>query len=370
MTSLSSWPGGMALTTQPHNAIIDLDECIGIRTSTFQFHLQDRASGLFIGDLTPYMTSASLGHDTTRLIKRQLTLGLGVVDTGDINPFTDQVAVDMLIAGESFPLGEYMFTDSNLAVSTGGNQAAVQLVDKMFIVDQEIERSFDPVGPTRSHAATPFTSVSAALTELFMGLPIRFRIDPTQFTATGVWTTGARRGQIVDAYTTQGDYFSPWFANTGEMRFIRTIDAASVPATFDFDKHRRIIMDTISRRTNALTAANRFIVVSNTNSSDAPVVGTFDIPASAPHSIANRGFVIPSVEDIQLSSRTDANRIARGISLRDTAVEIIEFDTPADPRHDSYDVLRVDDLQWLEIGWSMDLTPGGTMHHIAQRAYA
>jgi hypothetical protein len=360
----------MAFTTQHHNSILDLDECIGSRASSFQFHLQDRVSGLFIGDLTPYMSAASLGHDVTRLIKRQLTLDLGVIDTGDINPFTDQIAVNMLIAGEIFPLGEYMFTDSNLLVSTGGRQASVQLVDKMFIVDQEIERSFDPAGPARSHGSAPFISIGAALAELLTGLPIRLRIEPTQFTAVGSWTTGTRRGQIIDAYTTQGDYFSPWFTNAGDMRFIRTIDAASVPATFDFDQHKRIFMDTISRRTNALTAANRFIVVSNTDAGDAPIVGSYDIPASAPHSIANRGFVIPDVEDIQLSARTDANRIARGLALRNTAVEVIEFDTPADPRHDSYDVLRVDGLQWLEIGWSIDLTPGGAMHHIGQRAYA
>jgi hypothetical protein len=93
------------------------------------------------------------------------------------------------------------------------------------------------------------------------------------------------------------------------------------------------------------------------------------VPNSAPHSIQNRGFVIADVINIQLTTRAQANAVARNIAVTQRIVERVELTTPPDPRHDSYDVVRWDGSLWLEVSWSMTLVEGGAMRHVLQRIF-
>jgi hypothetical protein len=154
------------------------------------------------------------------------------------------------------------------------------------------------------------------------------------------------------------------------MHLIQAVDASTAVSTFNFDENKRVYMDTIRRRSNILDTPNRYIVISNTDETAPPLVGRYDVPSSAPHSIAKRGFVLPDVRDIQMVYNTDPNIIAQNIGLRETAVERIQFDTAPDPRHDSYDVITFEGAQWLEISWALNLVEGGAMRHVMQKAYA
>ena len=119
-----------------------------------------------------------------------------------------------------------------------------------------------------------------------------------------------------------------------------------------------------------LFRSNRFVVVSNDPGSDAePVVGVYDVPASAPHSIAQRGFVLPKTVDVQVRSQAQATVYARTLGLQQTVYEVVELSTPVDPRHDAYEVVRWDGVRWLEVSWTMPLVPGGEMRHTLRRAY-
>ena len=118
---------------------------------------------------------------------------------------------------------------------------------------------------------------------------------------------------------------------------------------------------------------SRFIVISNgAVSADAvteSIVGRYDVPASAPHSIQNRGFVIPAVTERQIDAASQAQAVAANIGIRQTIFERTELITPPDPRHDSYDVIRWRDSNWLELAWSLPLIEGGGMTHVMRKAY-
>ncbi len=119
-----------------------------------------------------------------------------------------------------------------------------------------------------------------------------------------------------------------------------------------------------------LTAPNRFIVISNVSSdSSAPVTASFDVPASAPHSIQNRGFVVAQVEDLQVPDPTQAMAVAKNLALRQTIFEQVTLTTAPDPRHDSYNVVWWQGEPWLELSWSMALVEGGAMNHLLRKAY-
>lgn len=358
---ITDWVGQQPLTSQTIIPALDLEDFIGVRTATYRFRLFNGVTNEDLGDITPYVQGARLSHDVGRTVKRDLSFNLGVEDADAINPLTDRVEVFMLIGGVSYPLGRYMFTDDLETMSTGGNQASIQMVDEMFIVDQPLENSF----------GNTFTveGVRSCILRLLADLPVDIGdIAQSPFSVALSAFAGSRRGTILETLAQQGDYETPWMDNLGQLRMIRTVDAAAATADFDYDTRHQIYRDSISRSTDILNAPNRFVVVSS-NAANASITGVYDVPPTAPHSISNRGFVLPQIVDAQAVSSSQAMAMARNVGLRFTATETVRFTTPPDPRHDSYDVVIFDETQWLETAWGMSLTEGGDMSHTIVRAY-
>jgi hypothetical protein len=349
------------LTTLPHDPLLDLEPWVGQRQAGYRFELTNRVTGQRLGELTP-IRNATLSHDVNRTMKRQLSIDLGVVDTAAINPVTDLVSVFMTFpSGAEYPLGRYMFTDASTLVSTGGRLSNIVLNDEMFLIDQQITT---PI-------SEPGISADALLQQVLDGLPVTASIEVSPFQIAGSWGVGSNRGQVLEAIAVQGDYFSPWFDNYGVMRFIRTFDPATRMPDLDWDAHLNVIRANIIETNDLLVAPNRFVVISNDPADpNVEVTATADIPATSPHSIANRGFVIAHVEDLQLSDTTQATAVVNGLVQRMTVFERVGISTAPDPRHDSYNVIRWDGANWLELAWSMPLMEGRPMSHLLRKAYS
>jgi hypothetical protein len=356
----------MALGSVAPRDLLDLPAHVGQRAVSFRFDLIDGRTGVRRGSLTPLRGSTpSLAHDVTSTIVRRVSgVTLGVEDAARLKPLTDRVAVSMVVGDRQrsvYPLGRYMVADTVEVVRSGGSTAPLTLFDEMFIVDQELDRGFDAGGQL----------VDQAVSRLLDGLPIgEVVMDSTEQASVSSWSPGTSRASALRDLSTTGGYFKPWFDHGGRLRLRRAFEPANQTPTIDLDASRRVLRGSISRVSDLLTAPNRFVVVSNDPGPDAaPVVGTYDVPASAPHSIAQRGFVLPKVVEAQLPSQAQAMVYVRTLGLQQTIYESVELSTPPDPRHDGYDVVRWDGLLWLETGWTMPLTPGGEMRHKLRRAY-
>jgi hypothetical protein len=242
----------------------------------------------------------------------------------------------------------------------------------MFVVDQQLEQSysagtFDPAGNV-----IDYQSCEQAISGLLKGIPVNYMVEASTYYTIGVWNAGTNRGSALGDLSIDGDFFAPWFDRTDTLRFIRTFDPSAKIPQFNYDTGNRVSRESITFSDNLLEAPNRFIVISSgdvANGTKLPVVGRYDVPASAPHSISNRGFVIPEVIDWQVDFTDQANAIAANFGQRQTLFETVEFNTPPDPRHDSYDVFVFNGIKWLEIAWSMELVEGGTMSHTGRRTY-
>nr|WP_205807715.1 hypothetical protein [Micromonospora sp. HNM0581] len=336
---------------------------VGQRSVSYRFDLVDGRTGVRRGPVTPLRDSVpSLIHDVTGIIVRRVeSLTLGVADARRLRPLTDRVAISMVVGGRAYPLGRYMVGDATQLQTSTGSTAPLVLFDEMFVVDQELETGFEGAGQR----------VDQAVLRLLAGLPIgEVRVDWTELTSVSSWSPGNTRGMALRDLSRQGGFFLPWFNHAGRLRLMRAFEPASQPPTIDLDASRRVIRASVARGSELLTAPNRFVVVSNDPGADvAPVVGVYDVPASAPHSIAQRGFVLPKVVEAQLPSQAAVTAYARTLGIQQTVYESVELSTPADPRHDGYDVVRWDGSLWLETGWSMPLMPGGAMRHTLRRAY-
>lgn len=357
VVSASSWPGTRALAVSPlaDTAALNLDACVGQRQASYTFTLIDGVTGQRLGELHPIRQPATISHDTSRVVKRDLRIALPASETGAVDPLRDRVLPYLHLGGVAYPLGRFMFTDPTKLKTTGGDPGMFALLDEMFLVDQQLDRGF-------SHAG----AVDAAVRALLAGLPlVDVRIDATPYPAVGGWTIGTRRGQVLDALATQGDMQTPWLDHRGHFRMIRSIDPSSAAAELDFDTGARVLRDSISTTSDVLNAPNRFIVVGNGGGSgEAPIVGSYDVPPNAPHSITNRGgFVVPDVQALQVASTGQAQAMARNLGLRQTIYVRAEVETTPDPRHDSYQVIHWAGVNWLELAWSLSCEEGASMRH-------
>lgn len=349
------------LTTIELDPQLDLVPYVGQRADTFRFARSNGVTGEVLGDIHPLRTAA-LSHDTTRTIKRQLSLSLGGEDTSVIEPLTDRIDVYMVMGdGTEWPLGRYMFTDDRRQVFTSGELATVALSDEMFLVDQQIQAGINGTGQ----------SVQDTIYDTLAGLPVTVDAESSPYNSAETWSAGTGRGQVLEALSLTGDYFSPWFDNNKVLRFIRSFTAADSVIDFDFDFGGKVIRGSITEASNILTAPNRFIVISNASSDSAsPAVGIADVPPSAPYSFANRGFYIPDVQDLQVTDSNQAAAVAQNLANRQTVFLETAISTAPDPRHDSYNVVQWRGEKWLEVAWSMQLTAGGAMTHALRRAYS
>lgn len=339
---------------------LDLSRSVGKRTESFIFQWIDGITGQIFGYIHPRKDSVTLSHNTESSIKRQLALSLDFRETSRINIIRDRILPFVIINNVTYPLGRYMFTDDTQNVKSEGNYGSYTLLDESFAIDTELDSGWSPKG----------RSIPITIKQLLSTIPfIKVKIDPSPFDAIGSFTIGTSRIKILETYQELGDYFPFWMDHSGILRMIRTKDPSVEIPDFSYDDNPNIIPG-IAKTTDLLAKPNRFVVVGNTtNSGKQPIIGRADIPSSAPHSIQNRGFVIPKIERKSVASVGQATAIARNLALRDTIVETVEFDTPIDPRHDGYNVLHLLGENWLEFSWSMELRPGGRMSHAARRFY-
>jgi len=350
----------VTLTNFPYDPLLDLAPWVGQRQATYTFQLINGVTGLNKGYLHP-IRGANLTHDTTRTIKRQLTMALGKEDTEAVEPLVDRVLIRMVFPnGQSYPLGKFMFTDASLAKFVNGRLGAMVLNDEMFLVDPQTSQGINGVG----------FGIIDTVTDVLKDLPITWTAEASFFQGSQAWTVGAGRGQVLMDLSLSGDMFSPWFDNTGILRFIRSFDPAQVVPDFDFDVGRKVVRAGIVEISDILTAPNRFIVISNAGSdTTSPIVGVADVPVNAPNSFPNRGFYIPKTEDLQLSSTPQAQAVAINLALRSTSFERVNLGTAPDPRHDSYNVCQWQGEKWLELAWSLPLVEGSIMNHSLRKAY-
>lgn len=350
----------MTLTNFAFDPVLDMDPWVGQRTFSYTFQRIETATGRLLGQATP-LRAGTLSHNAGATLSRNLTLELGATDTANINPLTESMDLSMIVGSTTYPLSRYVYTDESKRLWTSGNLASVTLVDQMFTVDQPISQGYSAVGKT----------VMSAIQDVMSSFSYQLSLEASEFLSTESWGIGTNLGQILQSLALSGDYFSPWFGNDSKLHFIRSFDPSTRIPDFDWDAGSKVLRDTIVETSDILTAPNKFVVVSNNaQDSTVPSVGMAEVPASAPHSIANRGFAITSVQTLQLSDSSQAFAVAQNLAQRQSVVERMTLSTTPDPRHDSYNVIKWQGALWLEIGWTLQLTPGGMMSHILRKTYS
>lgn len=347
-----------------------LDLTGGQRQSGFAYRLLDKALE-FVADLVPLNdgSTPSISNDTDRTVKRQLSgLTLDPRQLGDINPLEQRLAVSMVTDDGEYPLGVFLFSSYDRKRSTRGEFPSPTLSDQCVILDQ-------PSDTTLSIA--PGTLVTDAIRARVAAFGVPFIIEMEGSTArTGSapmsWPGGTSRLTIINELAAVAGFYSAHFDNLGRLVFKRpttVIEPVDADLVYDLDGTSRVIAESIVVSDSLIDAPNRY-VVRDTSATDSPIFGSYDVPAAAPHSAANRGYVVAVNLDRQgIGTKAQADAAARAAALSGTVYEWLGFASAPDPRHDTFQTVAFDGIVYRETGWSMTLRDGEPMTHDLRRTY-
>lgn len=348
------------------NALLDLD--VMSRAEKVRFDLLD-ATGRVIGAVHP-QRSVTVACDSTQQIKRKLTgFVLPADEAADVDVLAHRVKPYWVLDdGTQWPLGVFLFAEASRTVHTYGEPLTATLVDQGLILAQEIDRTVGFDAGTSASSAIAQVLELAGIYNAAISVSSAFTLgSPIAWPAGKSGTTWAK---IVDDLAGKAGGYPCYFDADGRATVRTAADLSSAGATLDYST--RTIAGSITSSNDLLIAPNRFLAV-DTSATTGAIVGTYDVPDTAPHSFARRGFRItkvveaPGVGDV--AQATAAAQAA--YSSSPVAYAQASFSTPADPRAGVFDVVRLwDGNLWLETSWSLTCAPGGPMSHQATRVWA
>lgn len=347
-------------------ALLDLTSIMS-RAEEVRFDIVD-VSGVKVGTLQP-VAPAQISNDATQQIKRRLSnLLITSSDYASVNPLAHRIKPYWVLENaDELPLGLFMFADASSQRYSYGLTMTATLVDQGLILTQELGTSLSfAAGTTASEAITQtvqaagiFTA-SIASTQYTLGSPIAWPAGKT----------GTTYAKVLDDLCLKAGYHSPYFSNSGTLIIREATNLSTATAAYNYVDGGRIIAGSMVESNDLLNAPNRFLVV-DTAATTGAVTYEYLIPSTAPHSFEYRGFyVTKTVEAPGVGNVEQARSVAEAYySQTPQAYEIAAFSSPADPRHDTFDVINYRGTNYLEIGWSLTCGPGGPMNHKLSRVY-
>lgn len=340
---------------------------------SFELVEPDGTAWVPTGDLLPVVTDrpVSVVNDTARSVKR--TCGQLLVPAphvADLDVFRDRFMVVWTLENRSrFPLGVFGWGSKDDLPRSYGRDAECTGVDQTgLLLEEEIGRdlSYGPgtVGRDALLALAADADVPLAVADanpIALGSPIGWTPDKT------------RREVMTDLCTLVG-YLSPFFDNLGVLRFRLAFDLATADPDHSYGRGTgatgRVYLDSIVESDDTMSAPNRYRVI-DTSAKDWPIVGTYDVPEDAPHSLKNRGRLRTRTKTVQgLQDTVAANTAARALANEDSdAFRWVSFDAAPDPRHDTFDTVAWEGAVHREVRWSLELRHGGRHAHDLRRAW-
>ena len=346
--------------------ILDL-EGVRHRIDRFRFELCDRDLNP-IGELhpdegnTPQIQNDSSNNTSRRLTNFKLTPEEGA----DINTLSDRLRVYMRLQNDvEYRLGTFLWADDSRPERSWGTEQNAELVDFSYILNQSSANAFG-------------WGKGANITLVIFFLMFRAGFEMNDIAVIGdeaargmraqhSWQPGTTWLEMLNDLGVGCGFAPPWFDRDGKCHFDQPPDpAVDEPTVPGYGPATRVVADSIVHTDDFLSSANVFAVFDS--GTDRLVSGRYDLPASAPHSFANRGFRIARAESMQgLENQDLAAKAARSLARRSDVFEYLTFNSTADPRHETFDIIDAFGKRWLETSWTLELRSGGPMTHNLKR---
>lgn len=347
--------------------LLDLAPNVGQRASTIRWDVLDQTLSK-IGEVQPDTDPTSrITLNVNRTVKRDLqAVTLGPSEQADLNPFAHRLRPTWVLStGDEYPCGVFVLGSMDRLRWEWGLDARVTAVDQTIILD-------DPI--VASIALDTGDDVRAAIVAQFVDAAVpSYNVDPEIATTIGapiLWPVGTSRLQVLNDLAAMAGAYSAFFDNDGVGRVIRIPDLTAGDPDHVYASGGRIIAGTMVESDDLLEAPNRFLVI-DTSARDVPVFGVYHVPDEAAHSFVNRGFyVTETIEEQGLTSNAEAEaRALAAYAQSRGGYQWVQFSSPPDPRHDTFQTVEYLGERYREQGWSLVLEEGTEMTHDLRRVY-
>lgn len=349
-----------------------------VRSETCVWRVHDRDLNL-LGDLmVSEKQLPSIVNDTTRSIRRNvpnITIAprpladpnVNHYYAEDIDPLTMRARPYWRFGdGVEYPLGVFVWGDDSQVQWSSGMPRTGMLTDLCTILDQPVDNS---IGWGTGY------SVRTAILEVLAALGI----DSSGVDASAV-TLGVAVGFVAgrDTYLTVLDglckvagFLPPYYDNNGALicRTAPNVASSDPDFTYGFGDGG-VIPGSAVFSNDLLTAPNRYVIIGG--NPNAELVGIFDVPDAAPNSYANTGRRIRKTDTVQgIADQASADQAAAAAYASDISTYTwLAFSARVDPRHDTWAIVAYDDVNYREVGWSIECKPGGHMSHSLRGTYS
>lgn len=269
-----------------------------------------------------------------------------------------------------WPLGKFIIYPS-MESQNDRNMIAISGFDlgKIACDDKSVSRIY-------VDNSTEYTTALAAILNA-----IYIRTDITTSEAVKAfeqeWEIGTSKMQIINDLLKGINYNPLFFDEQGVAMctpfvsgFLRTIDFVYYAA------EQSVIFDGIKFASDKYDIPNKWVRYTENPELPYLISSYTNDNASSPYSTVNRGRTIVDAAPVEdVASQTVLDDYTLRVALESMqSTERLEFSTLNMPGHGFKECLFVKipaydiDGKYVEIGWEMDLTPGGQMSHICERA--
>lgn len=346
------------------------------RTETVVWRVTDQSDNV-LGDLMVSTgTPPTITNDTTRSIRRSVSRlevpsrPLGDVDSGryyadDLDTLSMRARPSWVFAdGVEYPLGVFVWGDDSSVQWSHGSPKLGSLTDLCTLLDQPLDRS---IGYGQG------AGVRNAIVEMIVEAGIvNSSVDASSATfgvAVG-WVAGRDTFlTVLDGLCKNAGFLPPFFDNSGVLQCRGAPDLSAASPDFVYGYGTSVIPGSAVFSNDLLTAPNRYVIIGG--NPDAELVGTFNVPDAAPNSYANIGRYRRKTETVQgISTQAQADQAAAAAYATDiSSYAWLSFDSRVDPRHDTWNIVQYDGVNYREVGWTIEATPGGKMSHALRGTY-
>lgn len=315
----------------------------------------------------------SLRMNDSAAIKTSLS-GTFAYDS-NFNCLTDRIRPDLIIDGETSPLGLYLPATVLETESATTRALQIEAYDQCWLArDRKTEEM------VCFNAGTNYINLIVSLLSTSgISLIVSRPTSEVLAEARQDWDIGTSYLTIINQLLDEINYNPLWFDAQGYA----VLEPASVPTAeniehvLDSSKITSVILPKYSRKTDIYQKPNVFICVcSNADKSSPMIAKAENTNPQSPLSIARRGRRITSVTKVDnIASQNELQKYAN--RMRDENMltgETISVQTGLLPGFGTSDVtaLIYGDITaiCIEHSWSMELAVGGTMSHTLERVVA
>lgn len=344
------------------NPLLDMRAGIGQVASTFKWELVDHLLQV-VGEIHPEAGGASMDLNTTAALPRAIrNVKLREKEAREIDLFRTWVRPSMVLEdGTEWPMGVLSFSTDGYTEGSLETSLSTTLIDLRYQFNTAMPHSFGiPSG----------SSVRDGLIEI-LGIYGIFNaeVGESQVVASGGpmnWPPDATGTTIIDALASKAGFFKPYFDRRGVL-VCRVPDKIEegVGHQYPIDSiNGRVERGSMVRSTNLLEAPNGYKVIgSGPTKGEVSAIAYVDptLPFSRERTGRERLKVIRAQG---VGSADMCLQIAQTAARQDAAgFATASFTSVPDPRHDTFDIVELAGEPYREIGWSMDMKPGGSHKH-------